>query len=356
MKYCLCILILVLVVVRSSIIIAQDVQFSQFYANPLYLNPALTGAHAGTYRVMTNYRDQWRGSIEQPFTTFSASGDLKFTIPNAGGAYSKDNDFAAVGMMFYSDRVANIDYNTNNLSLFGAYHKLLSSENRQYLSVGLQLGIAQRGINYEDLTFGDQWNGATGYTEATQETLPANSLAYNDLGIGLHYSMTKKSGQSLYLGASIQHWNRPNISFYNNDPLYVNISETDRLDSKFSLHGGASIPLNNATSFQPRGIYLKQGQFSTFVVGSNIKYRIIDSDGVALHLGAWLRGSDNLTTFQPTDIILSAGYEMNGMLIGFSYDAHLRKLSGSTLGQGMFELSIAYTGEHDNETRICPEF
>ena len=107
---------------------------------------------------------------------------------------------------------------------------------------------------------------------------------------------------------------------------------------------------------QPRGIYIKQGAISTFVLGSNLKYNIFDSNGVALHLGAWLRGTDNLTTFQPTDIILSTGYEYNGLLIGFSYDAHLRPLTGSALGQSIFELSIVHTGEHDNEYQICPQF
>jgi len=139
---------------------AQDVQFSQFYANPVYLNPALTGSHSGTYRVMANYRDQWRGTIEQPFTTISASGDLKFELPN-GGSYQKGTDRVAVGVQFYSDRVGVVEYNTNHLSLTGAYHKKVGDA--QYLSGGLQFGIGQRGINYANLNLGDEFDGATGY-------------------------------------------------------------------------------------------------------------------------------------------------------------------------------------------------
>ncbi len=334
----------------------QDVQFSQFYAHPLYLNPALTGSHSGTYRIMANYRDQWRGTIEQPFTTFSASGDLKFKLPNKGGSYRKINDIFAVGLVFTSDRVSDIDFNTNQISISGAYHKVLAAESKQYLSIGLNLGIAQRGINYEDLTFGDQWNGATDYSDPTQEILPANSIAYNDLGVGLHYSVSPDIDKSFYFGASLLHFNKPNISFYNNDPRYVDVTSPFKLDSKFSLHTGASFPLNDAAAVQPRAIYLKQGEASTFVVGTNLKYKFLDSNGVAVHLGGWIRGSDNLTTFQPTDIILSAGYQLQGMLIGFSYDIHLRQLSGTPFGQSMFELSIAYTGEHDNDSRICPQF
>ncbi len=39
---------------------AQDPEFSQFYANPLYLNPALAGANICP-RAILNYRNQWPG-------------------------------------------------------------------------------------------------------------------------------------------------------------------------------------------------------------------------------------------------------------------------------------------------------
>ena len=39
---------------------AQDPAFSQFYANPLYLNPAFAGTNICP-RVNLNYRDQWPG-------------------------------------------------------------------------------------------------------------------------------------------------------------------------------------------------------------------------------------------------------------------------------------------------------
>ena len=37
---------------------AQDATFSQFYANPTYLNPALAGSGICP-RVSLNYRNQW---------------------------------------------------------------------------------------------------------------------------------------------------------------------------------------------------------------------------------------------------------------------------------------------------------
>ncbi|MGL5892099.1 MAG: type IX secretion system membrane protein PorP/SprF, partial [Bacteroidia bacterium] len=50
---------------------AQDPEFSQFYANSLYLNPALSGAKICP-SIQTNYRQQWPG-ISGTYSTFAAS-------------------------------------------------------------------------------------------------------------------------------------------------------------------------------------------------------------------------------------------------------------------------------------------
>ena len=52
---------------------AQDPEFTQFYANPLYLNPAFAGT-AHCPRLSLNYRNQWPG-ISGSFITTSASYD-----------------------------------------------------------------------------------------------------------------------------------------------------------------------------------------------------------------------------------------------------------------------------------------
>ena len=53
---------------------AQDPAFSQFFASPLTLNPALTGKFNGTLRVAGNYRNQWP-QINNAFVTSTISVD-----------------------------------------------------------------------------------------------------------------------------------------------------------------------------------------------------------------------------------------------------------------------------------------
>ena len=69
---------------------AQDPQFSQFYANPLYLNPALAGA-TECGRINLNYRNQWP-SLTKAFITYSLTYDQNLSAINSGFGFIVIND------------------------------------------------------------------------------------------------------------------------------------------------------------------------------------------------------------------------------------------------------------------------
>ncbi len=333
---------------------AQDKQYSQFYANAMHLNPALTGAHSGTYRVMIGYRDQWRRSLEAPFTMMTVAADFTFPLSGSGN-FSEGFDHVAGGIVFAGERVGIYDNNTNTLGVNLAYHKLIDKQTNQYLSLGFHFGLGLRSINYENLNFGDQFNGVNGYTEPTQEFLPNNGLAYGDVGLGLHYSVSPDRRSKFYLGASAVHLNRPNISYFARDIRLPEGYTPFALPIKYSAHGGASFPMGANTNIEPRIVYFNQGPHGSLTGGASLRYNMPQNDEVSLHLGAWMRTTRSLTTYQPTDIILTAGYEFNGLLIGISYDANLRAFSNFP-GTNVFELSISFIGNHENAHNICPQF
>jgi type IX secretion system PorP/SprF family membrane protein len=62
--------------------LAQDPTFTQFYANPLYLNPALAGSY-GCSRFALNYRNQWP-QLSGNYLTYSASYDQYFKNISGG--------------------------------------------------------------------------------------------------------------------------------------------------------------------------------------------------------------------------------------------------------------------------------
>ena len=53
---------------------AQDPTFTQFYSNPVYLNPALAGSY-GCPRISMNYRNEWP-QLTGNYVTYSAAYDL----------------------------------------------------------------------------------------------------------------------------------------------------------------------------------------------------------------------------------------------------------------------------------------
>ena len=61
---------------------AQDALFSQYYANPLYLNPAFAGTNVCP-RLAFHFRDQWP-SAPGTFMTYSASYDEHFDKLSGG--------------------------------------------------------------------------------------------------------------------------------------------------------------------------------------------------------------------------------------------------------------------------------
>src|SRR5258706_14720539 len=144
---------------------AQDKMLTQAFAHPVDLNPAFAGDVDGRYRISLAYRDQWRSIIASPFTTMAIYGDLKI-IPN-----DRSDDYFGAGFSLVTDRTAILNINQNMLSVYGSYNKAINADQDQYLSAGINLGIAQRSVNYENIYFNDQFNGLDEYSLSTAENL-----------------------------------------------------------------------------------------------------------------------------------------------------------------------------------------
>mgnify|MGYP001798493693 CR=1 FL=1 len=243
---------------------AQDQHFTQFYASPISLNPALTGALQGKYRFSVIYRDQWKNVLQNPYVTYSGAIDFRFRL----SPYRKKfDDSFGVGVIFYSDKVPFIGYSNNQIFLSGAFHKSLSDENNQFLSVGGQVGLAQRNINYGNINFGDQFNGDNGYTNGTDEILPENNFALSDFNVGINYAYANKVG--FYIGASMHHILEPQISFFYDSDNPDKFPE-DRLAAKYVGHITFQIPLGPNVQMLPRALVYSQGPHLAINVERNL--------------------------------------------------------------------------------------
>src|SRR5690349_3371118 len=172
---------------------AQDPQFSQFYAAPLYLNPAFAGStNQGRFGV--NYRNQWP-AIDANFTTLSAFVDLFLEDKNSG-----------VGLLLTRDYVNLVG--VQNISMAAQYSYDLSIVEGLSFRPGFELGVTNRSINFGKLVFGDQLDPNTGTISGpTLETLRGSNRFFPDVSAGgLFYT------SFAWLGYSAHHLTTPNIS------------------------------------------------------------------------------------------------------------------------------------------------
>lgn len=346
-------LIIYLVVFSCIRLNAQDTQYSQFYAAPLKLNPALTAFFDGNFRLSGINRDQWRKALDKPIQSFTFNGDMRFNLP---GKVTSNPDFWGAGISFTTDRAGNFGLNTTNLSVSGAFHKALDKTLAQYISAGFQVGVFQRNLSYGNIFFQDQFDGVSTYNLPTNEFLPANNFGYGDFSVGVHYTISPIPSFKLALGGAAHHLFEPNTSFFKSETSSAVTNLVVPLLRKYQAHIAATNLVSESFSYTPRIMYVVQGKHQQMLAGINLRYEILESNGRAFQVGAWLRGVNEYDQYNLSALVLMVGIEMNKLNIGLSYDNHLSNISSSFERLGTFEISMRYIGEYQNDSFFCPEF
>ena len=97
----------------SGKLFSQDPQFTQFYAAPIYLNPAYTGV-TYEHRFIANYRNQWLG-IAKAYQNYAVSYDYNMPTVNSG-----------FGLMVLRDVAGSSRYTTTSVGGSYAYHFMIN--------------------------------------------------------------------------------------------------------------------------------------------------------------------------------------------------------------------------------------
>src|SRR5687768_4228051 len=138
-------ILLIAACITSQAVNAQvDPHFTQYYVYPSWLNPALTGAFDGQYRISGIYRSQW-GNISSPFSTPGISAEFT-TDKNINFGVSVLKQTAGDGGYSYTTAYGSAAYTGVR---FG-------TNQTQRIAFGMQAGIIQRKFDRSKLTFGDQ--------------------------------------------------------------------------------------------------------------------------------------------------------------------------------------------------------
>ncbi len=319
----------------------QDPHFSQFFASPLTLNPALTGKFNGTSRLAINYRNQWP-TINTAFRTGTASLDFGI-LPNRIPEY----DQFGVGIMgMYDENGAGVMKNSY-ISGSVAYHKGLDENGYHQLGVGFSTTYAQRKLDVSKLDLEDELT-ALGFTGVTSDFFANNSgflnINYIDVNAGFLYSGATTDYNNFYLGVSVYHINKPKVSFQGANFL---------LNPRFTVHGGGYFPIADGTTVFTSALHQQQAGASETVFGGAVGLAVNTDyeNATEVYGGIWVRLNDAIIPY--------IGLETGNLRFGVTYDVNTSRLTAASKRQGGIEISLIYIKKHLDPNRkklACPRF
>lgn len=303
---------------------AQDVSFSQFYTNPLYLNPAFAGS-VGVPRVALQYRNQWH-KFNNAFTNYSVGFDIPVEKLQGG-----------IGLNILNDSQG--DHILNSLQINMAYSVYIRLSQKFSLHGGLQAGFNQNSLKVDKLVFPDNVDPNYGNHGITREIISDPNFSFIDFSSGvLIYS------SRIFFGAAVHHLTEPQQSYFSG---YENVGKLYR---KYTAHVGARLPvylhghLRKKFDISPQLIVQQQGTFQQINYGMfATKY--------GLTAGAWFRQNFGLRYDAVTFLV---GFVKKNIQFAYSYDWTVSGLWGDSGGTS--EVSLAFLLKDSEKRRNLPFF
>jgi type IX secretion system PorP/SprF family membrane protein len=293
----------------------QDIRYSQYFNNPLTVNPALTGVGIDHLRASLAYRRQASGPAN-PFTTKGAFVDksvgrfgLGFAINSNGAGPASVKTLQFAGSLSYS------------------FHFGYKGNHR--LAGGLQMGIIHKSIDPAKLTFDNQFQADVGFdpTIASGEEFEKNSIIRPSLSTGFFWKkigIRKNQPVRPYLGYSALHLNQPDISFFGGEA---------KQQIKHVFLAGAEIRISDDAILKPNLVHIEQGVFDETSIGAIAAFQ--NQEGREIQAG--LFGKMNKA------FVVYAGFRYDRFLVGLSYDVMTGPVADAGKGYNAFELSLAFT-------------
>jgi type IX secretion system PorP/SprF family membrane protein len=309
---------------------AQDFHLSMYDAAPLYLNPAMTGVFEGKWRIHGQFRTQWKSVNYRPYTSSLVSFDMPY----------KKWGF---GLQVANYRAGSGRYNSIEGLASVAYTVPLTRNRFHNLSFGAQAGASQKSIEYQLLSFNNQYTteGGGGFETSVSpgEDFGAQRRITPRTNVGIMYYFSKQqSFLNPFIGLSAFNLVTPNESF---------LGDEAKLPRRYFLHAGTRINITELFYLLPKVLAMHQQSFDEQTFALDAGYYL---KGPELYLlaGAVYRNKDAA--------IVSLGARMDQFILKVGYDINVSSLTTVSTGRGGFEISFTYM-ELDKKSagsKICP--
>lgn len=323
----------------ASLSYGQDLHFSQFFNSPLTTNPANTGfIPDGDYRLGINYRNQWSSIMTVPYKTMSAYGDVQLLKDRF------ENGWVGLGGVVLKDVAGSGILSSTKVYGSIAYHQMMGYSS--LLSLGFNVGYANKQINTANLEFPDQFDGRFFDNKLpTAVVLDRNNISYLDMQVGMNYAYFPSDKVYVNGGFSALHVNKPHESFFTSSDL------SDRVAVRYTGFLNGSFKVSDQVIVNPNIYYTTQAKAQEIVGGLNAHYDLSGDGSYQLIGGLYYRYKEA--------IIPMVGLGWLDYTFIFSYDATMSSLKNYNRSRGAFEFSLVKQGViNPNGNRItpCPTF
>ncbi|MCB0483907.1 MAG: PorP/SprF family type IX secretion system membrane protein [Flavobacteriales bacterium] len=304
-------------------IAAQDIHLTQYYLNPLTVNPAQCGNFEPDFRFSGIHRNQWQ-QLGKPYQTTSLGFERNIFFAA---------EYISVGLAYVHDQSGTIDLKSDRVYISAAYHKKLGPHR---FHGGVQGGPVVKSFNTDLGTLPDQYDRNTGGFNTdlpTSEPLQFQQKVYADWHTGFAYGLERERW-SADAGIAFFHINRPDESFFGQPYL---------LPIRTTLTAFGTYLLNDKFSLHPTLLYSWHSKASEMLAGGRLTYYLLENQWTAKGIYMGLMFRDGLERNKDAAIV-ALGMDFKRIRGGISYDITISELGQANNRRGAWEIAIIYYG------------
>ena len=239
-------------------VFAQDYTFSNHNIVPFSLNPASAGT-AYAVRFAANYRMQWP-MLDNAYHTLRVSYDQNVY-----------KHMSSIGVAYTYDNMAHGVFQTNQLDVVYSHTIRLTRDLRHFMRLGVQASLLSNRVNFDKLTFGDQYYAANGtIMPSSIESFDSDNRTFFDFSVGASYVFEG----ILNVGFSVYHVSHPDNGFVEGSQFLerryvaqVNFSQDLELNRGLMSYAGSD------NYFFANAVYQNQDNFNQVVLGAGVCFQ-----------------------------------------------------------------------------------
>ena len=306
---------------QCQVTLAQDPLFTQSVYILESINPGFSGFEdSGRTHMGLIHRTQWPNldlKVNTEYLFWNTSVDYG---PRMGYGFG-------VSVLNHNESKTNYNYSQVNIN----YAHRVYLNGGWYFRPALEVGFGLKNFAFGNILLSDQID-LNSNTIAPNSIDPSvnglDNIFFTDISTGYVFEREERYGVSYWIGASIKHINRPNISFIE--------GENVPLDIFYSVHANIGFPVLLDNNVQIVANYMQQGEYNRLDIGPMVNL----SDDINLGVTAVTNPAKNgLNGHLLTSINSYVGLNYDNFRFGLSYDYNTSKI-GNTYG--VYELSVTY--------------